>query len=219
MPNRKDLTGMKFGRLTVIKPLPGVRATPTSHLQTMWLCRCDCGKEVPVRTSSLCSGHAKSCGCYKREVASKQGKATATHHGSHTRLWNIYRAMLTRCYNPHSDMYHAYGALGITVCDEWKGHFEAFREWAINNGYDENAPFGKCTIDRIDVTKGYAPSNCRWVDFKEQQRNRRDTIYLTVNGIKKPLVEWSEITGTPYSRMKYRMKKGWKPEEVLYGRK
>ena len=218
MPSRIDLTGCKFGRLTVISKLPSVKASPTSKAQSMWLCKCDCGREVPVRTSSLTTGHAKSCGCYKREAASKQGKSCATHHGSHTRLWNIYRGMLSRCYNPHSDMYHTYGALGITVCDEWKGHFDVFREWALKNGYDENAEFGKCTIDRIDVTKGYSPDNCRWTDVKTQQRNRRDTIYLTYKGVTKPLIEWSEEKNIPYGRMKYRLKQGWEAEEVLYGR-
>jgi hypothetical protein len=40
------------------------------------------------------------------------------------------------------------------------------------NGYDENAPRGKCTIDRIDNDKGYSPDNCRWVDMKVQSSNK-----------------------------------------------
>ena len=217
MPTKLDITGQRFGRLLAVKPAPGKRY-PNGKAQTRWLCRCDCGVEIVVPTSALVSGHTKSCGCYKREVASRQGKATATHGGSHSRLWNIYRGMLARCYNPNTDMYHAYGAKGVTVCKEWKGHFDVFREWALTHGYDENAPFGKCTIDRIDVTKGYAPNNCRWCDSRAQQRNRRDTIYLTVDGIKKPLVEWAEISKVPYTTLKYRLRKGWTEREVLYGK-
>ena len=52
-----DLTGQKFGRLTVLAPAANVGN------RTAWLCRCDCGKKTVVRTYHLRSGHTKSCGC------------------------------------------------------------------------------------------------------------------------------------------------------------
>lgn len=48
-----------------------------------------------------------------------------------------------------------------------------FRIWALNNGYNPNAKFGKCTIDRINVNGNYEPSNCRWITIQEQAKNKR----------------------------------------------
>ena len=40
----QDLTGQKFGRLTVIK-----RAENTSNNQAQWICKCECGKEIKIK--------------------------------------------------------------------------------------------------------------------------------------------------------------------------
>lgn len=63
-----DLTGQKFGRLTVI------RRAENKGKSVCWLCKCDCGNEVEVRSADLRNGMSKSCGCLRDEVASKQGK-------------------------------------------------------------------------------------------------------------------------------------------------
>lgn len=80
--------------------------------------------------------------------------------------------MKQRCCNPLNKNYFRYGGRGITVCNEWMHDFQAFYKWAIENGYDENAATGQCTIDRIDNEKGYSPDNCRFVTIQEQQRNK-----------------------------------------------
>ena len=79
--------------------------------------------------------------------------------------------MIQRCTNPKHNRYHRYGGRGISVCDEWRNDFQAFYDWSMSNGYDENAPKGQCTIDRIDNDEGYYPDNCRWVDMKIQRHN------------------------------------------------
>ena len=89
--------------------------------------------------------------------------------------------MKRRCLNPMRTRYADYGGRGITVCDEWCNSFQAFYDWAMANGYDENAPKGQCTIDRIDNDKGYSPDNCRWVDMKTQRNNRSDSRKETKN--------------------------------------
>lgn len=93
------------------------------------------------------------------------------------KLNNVYWKMKERCYNPKSLSYINYGAVGITMCDEWKNSYNEFKTWAENNGYKEDImPNGRnrLTLDRIDNSKGYCPSNCRWVTQKDQQNNRRN---------------------------------------------
>jgi len=161
-----DLTGQRFGRLEVIERHPG-----GGHKQhVMWRCICDCGKQTTVNGYSLRSGATTSCGCYGREQASETNKK---HGGSRReRLYRVWCSMRNRCENPYDKNYEYYGGRGIKVCAEW-ADYAAFREWALSNGYNPDAPHGQCTLDRIDVNRGYCPDNCRWVDMKAQANNRR----------------------------------------------
>ncbi len=52
-----ELTGQRYGRLVVLRQAENIGK------RTAWLCRCDCGNEVVVRTNRLRSGHTTSCGC------------------------------------------------------------------------------------------------------------------------------------------------------------
>lgn len=88
--------------------------------------------------------------------------------------------MRCRCNNPKDKAYKYYGAKGVKVCAEWEHDYGAFRDWALANGYDPNAKFQECTIDRINPFGNYEPSNCRWVDIATQGRNKR-TNYVKQN--------------------------------------
>lgn len=102
---------------------------------------------------------------------------TLSHDGEH-RLRSVYNGIKDRCYNPNSKSYRYYGARGICMCDLWLNSYSEFHDWAIENGYIEDAPCGKCTIDRIDVNGNYEPDNCRWVDMKVQNVNRRKPWHI-----------------------------------------
>lgn len=89
------------------------------------------------------------------------------------RLRSIWKAMNQRCYRESHVEYKHYGGMGIEVCDEWADGFLKFEQWAIENGYDENADRKSCTLDRIDPFGDYTPDNCRWSDMKTQNSNRK----------------------------------------------
>lgn len=190
---KHDLTGQRFGRLVVI----GVDDKNTR--KTYFYCQCDCGNFKSVRSDSLLSGAIRSCGCLHKETASKNVQQNHKHKMSHTRIYEIWQGMKSRCYNPHDARYDRYGGRGLTVCDEWREDFNAFHQWAIENGYADNL-----TIDRIDNDQGYYPENCRWADAETQSRNRSSNIKITIGNATKTLTEWCEIFeldyGTIYAR-------------------
>lgn len=94
---------------------------------------------------------------------------------------------------------------GIIVCDEWQGEsgFVAFKTWALKNGFSPDL-----VLDRIDTTGNYCSENCRYITQKENNRNKINTIYVELNGVRKPLSAICEETGIPYNKAYYWVKKG-----------
>lgn len=123
---------------------------------------------------------------------------------SNTRLYRIWSSMKARCKTPSHTAYRNYGAKGITVCEEWSGDFDAFREWAIKAGYDEAAERGKHTLERKDVSGPYSPENCCWKTIQEQEKNKRTTIYVEDRGEMICLKEFCDRHGLNYSTEKKR---------------
>lgn len=163
----RDLTGQKFGKLTVVCRAEDYISPKGKH-HVKWHCICDCGKSTVISSLQLTSGKTRSCGCLK--------VGNVVHGGCHDRLYKVYCNMKDRCNNANGGNYRYYGGRGIRICQEWLDDYMSFKRWAYENGYDDKAEFGKCTLDRIDVDGDYCPDNCRWVDMKVQSNNRRNVI-------------------------------------------
>ena len=154
-----DLTGKRFGRLTVIE-----EAGKAKDGRIRWQCLCDCGQitETPS-TKTLRNGTCKSCGCIQKDTPNKQ-----THGMTNTKLFRVWSGMKQRCYYRKHKSYSDYGGRGITICDEWREDFQTFYEWAMASGYQEGL-----TIDRIDNDGNYEPSNCQWLTRQENTSKMR----------------------------------------------
>lgn len=185
-----DLTGRCFGQLRVVKL--GNRAKCG---KIRWVCQCDCGNQVEVRSDHLLSGHTTSCGCYN-------GCCHATHNKTNTRLFRIWGNMKSRCFHTNDKDYKNYGGRGIAVCEEWSNSFEKFYEWSISNGYNDYL-----TIDRIDVNGNYEPNNCRWTTIKHQNNNRRNNKMITYKGETHTLSQWCEKLNLSYDAIEKRLTK------------
>lgn len=188
MPKLIDKTGMVFGEWTVLHRLPGA----------VWMCRCSCGKEQAVTGSSLVIGSSTKC----------RSCGTKTHGKSRTQIHRIWNGMMMRCTNANHAAFYRYGGRGIKVCESWK----IFANFYADMG---DPPDGK-TLDRIDNDGDYCPSNVRWADLKQQNRNRASNSFHTVNGVTKTIAEWAEEKGMPARQLRLRMvSKGITMEQAL----
>lgn len=116
--------------------------------------------------------------------------------------------MKARCSNPNAPSYPRYGGAGIKVCERWKNSFSNFLE-------DMGERPDKTTIDRIDSEGDYTPENCKWSSIAEQQRNRKNNIYLVFNGKRQCLKDWATELGVNQNTLSYRLKMKWPIEKIL----
>jgi hypothetical protein len=195
-----DLTNQRFGRWTVIK-----RVNKYKKHDSFWLCKCDCGNEKIVSARILKCGDSSSCGCYSDEVR----RLKKTHGLGDSPVYFVHRNMLERCFNPEHEAYKNYGGRGITICDEWLS-LTIFHAWATKSGYKKGL-----TLDRIDNNGNYEPDNCRWATPTEQGNNKRDNVFITLNGESRTIAEWVRLLNIPRHVINARIKKGKSPEEIL----
>ena len=184
--------GQRFGRLLVV-------CEDRIRDRRSWKCLCDCGTEKVITDSDLKTGRVNSCGCLQKELLA----ARCTKHGhsknrQRTLTLSTYKGMITRCSNPNVPAYPDYGGRGITICDRWRESFENFLE-------DMGERTQGMTLDRIDNDGNYCPKNCRWVTRKEQNRNKRNSVYVTYKGETKNLSEWAEYLGIAYKTLHDRL--------------
>ncbi len=192
-PKLRDLTGRRFGTLTVI------RRIPKDH-NLRWECICECGKTSYPRASRLLKGLTKGCGCLRVWYHTKHLKSKTTE-------WNIWALMRQRCSDIKSNSYKNYGGRGITVCDRWKNSFVDF---LADMG---PRPSRGHTLDRINNDGNYEPGNCRWATAQQQARNKRCSINIVYRGISGNIKEWAQRTGIPASTLAARNRKNLTGEE------
>lgn len=203
----KDLTGQKFGKLTVLS-----YAFSDKHRVSHYLCECECGNQKIISGQNLSKGLTKSCGCIKKSKKSndKPQKRDRFKWASYDRIYRIWYGIKYRCYYKTSTSYKKYGAKGVTMCEEWKNDFQNFKQWALENNYAENL-----TIDRIDNSKGYQPDNCRFVDYQTQNNNRSCNHYITIDNVTHTITEWLRIYNLRRSSYDKRIKKGYSEIEAI----
>lgn len=202
-----DLTGMEFGRLTVL------REVEKTGKHRLWECRCSCGEIKVISGRSIVSGHCQSCGCLQRDKAAAQavtmGAGNCTHGRTHTREYETWHHMRQRCFDPNNPSFEHYGEKGVAVCERWSIFENFFADMGLK-------PSPAHQIDRIDPTGNYEPGNCRWVTPKEQQRNRRQHVMLTHEGRTMCLSAWAEEKGLTTQHLWARLFKcGWTLKEAL----
>ncbi len=187
-----DLTQQRFESIVVLQ-----REGTNSIGVAMWLCRCDCGKELVVPEIPLAGNRIKNCGCRECEPDEYFGAR---------RSW---RNMTRRCTEPNHHMYKYYGGRGITICARW---LESFQNFFDDMG---ERPKGH-QIDRIDSDKGYNPGNCRWVTQEANNRNKRNNRLIEYQGKTQCLADWADELGVDYKKLHRRLRqRNWSMEQAL----
>lgn len=192
MGYRIDLTGNKYGTLTVLE------YAERKNNATYWKCLCDCGNVRVVDHSTL--KRSKVCHCNRSMHGHKRGrKVSPTYH--------TWQGMKARCRNPNHKNYHTYGGRGITYTPRW----EKFENFLEDMG---ERPEGM-TLDRIDNDKGYYKENCRWVNQQTQIENYSRVIPVTHNGKTQCITAWCRELGIPRQRVYNRLSKGKTHHQAL----
>jgi hypothetical protein len=175
----------------------------TKDQKARWLCQCDCGNQTISTGRDLRAGHTKSCGCLQKDKARQR----LIKHGEskQTKEYSTWCNMKNRCYNKNDANYHYYGARGIQVCSRWLQSFENF---LFDVG---RSPSVKHTLDRIDNSGDYEPSNCRWATRLKQSNNTRKNIIIG----EESLSEYCRRVGKNYSTIKSRLRRGWSIQQVV----
>lgn len=192
--------GQKFGRLTVKQILP---VEPGKVVPKLY-CVCDCGEHTVKTRIHLLHDKIMSCGCLRRVSRPIHGHAKKSQR---TRVYAIWKGMLSRCRDRGNSGYKHYGARGISVCERWLD-FKSFLE-------DMGYPSDGLSIDRIDVNGNYEKNNCRWATRNQQARNTRNSVVVEYLGQRKSIHDWADVLGIKASTLKKRLSDGWSTEKAL----
>lgn len=196
-----DLIGRRFGCREVIGECKVILR------KAKVVCRCDCGRVDVVEKGALLSGRSQKC----KWCSNGRFHPRFRHGGTGTPTYTSFQQMHARCENPNHNRHDFYK--NVSICDRWCGH-DGFTNFLIDMG---PKPAKHYSIDRIDNSGDYSPTNCRWATPKQQARNRHNAASMTADGVTKLQVEWAEELGIKYHTLRKRLHNGWTPEEVVAG--
>jgi len=200
-----NMIGQKFGRLTVV-----ARAENGEAGAAHWDCSCDCGGEkLAVRGRYLRKGIVQSCGCARHDAGVRLGKSSATHGGSYSAEYRIWRGARSRCHDPRCKEFARYGARGIEVYEPWRKDFASFIAHVGPRPSDQHS------LDRIDNNGNYEPGNVRWATSDVQQNNRRNNHIVEIDGERMTLAEAIRRRGLRSGTVRMRIAHGWPIERAL----
>lgn len=193
---RKDLTGQKFGILTVIG-----YSHKSKHGHSYWRTICDCSNEKIVQGYYLKRMDTPSCGCLNAIGSNHR-------HGMYkTRIYKTWLSMKDRCCNKNNKNYKYYGGRGINVCSRWH---------SFTNFYDDMGDRPEnMSIERMDNDGNYETGNCKWATAAEQGANKRNNRILQFNGITLNTSQWARKIGMTPGVIYERLKRGWSVEKIL----
>lgn len=196
--NFKDLTGLRFGRLTPVEYVPICK----------WKCRCDCGTIKIIPTENL-QNATKSCGCLRHEINSEVQRKLHTTHGLHkSPEYTVWAAMKARCSNPKTKLWKDYGGRGVRVCDEWNEFSKFYADMGPR-------PSPKHSLDRKDNGLLYSKDTCRWATDVEQHNNTRRNRLVTWRGETKTVAQWARDLGLKYRTLMARIQRNWVIDEAM----
>lgn len=189
----KVIIGNKYGKLTPLE------IVGTKRGSLLYRCKCDCGNTIDVVSRCLINGNTRSCGCLRSKSLNMYKSAT----------YKSWVSAKQRCYNPNNHNYSQYGGRGIKMCDRWKESFVLFLEDMGERTSKEH------TLDRINVNGDYEPSNCRWATRRTQSNNRRDNVFLDINGERLTVSEFSVKYNINRSNVDYELRNGLSADEII----
>lgn len=201
LTSKGDISNKKFRRLTVIKEVE------RKHGYRMVECLCDCGETINARIQNVLNGNTNSCGCYMKDRTAETHYKHGGLAGEESPEYRTWQNIKSRCYNKNRKDYLAYGAKGITVCDEWLNSFPNFLK---DMG---NRPSIKHSIERVNNLLGYSKDNCIWATKQVQNNNKSSNLVIEFNGIKKTLAQWAKFMNASCAENLRRMMKSKSFEE------
>lgn len=201
---KKDLKGMVFGKLTAIC-ISEKRIG--KYGQIGYMCRCECGKTLAVRSVELTRGSTRSCGCQRLLSVTKHGFSP---RGPKALTYKTWLNMKARCCNRRQDEYKNYGGRGITICSEWLNDYPRFLS---DMG---ERPSLKHSLDRIDPNGNYSKANCRWSDIETQNNNRRGNVKVQFIDTTLSVTQWARLLPITATTITRRLSLGWTEGDALF---